>query len=87
MLVRALESMSRHSARDVLARVQVPVLLLAAGKDALTPRRCSEEMFERIPTAEINWFSDAGHSLPIEQPEAVVEAIEEWSRRRLASPV
>jgi pimeloyl-ACP methyl ester carboxylesterase len=87
VLLRALEAMQRHSARDVLPRVQVPVLLLAAGKDALTPRRCSEEMFERIPTAEINWFPDAGHTLPIEQPDAIVDAIEEWSHRRLPSPV
>jgi pimeloyl-ACP methyl ester carboxylesterase len=43
-------------------------------------------MFERIPTAEIHWFPDAGHTLPIEEPEAVVDAIEEWRRRRVASP-
>jgi pimeloyl-ACP methyl ester carboxylesterase len=85
VLLRALEAMQRHSAHDVLPRVQVPVLLLAAGKDALTPRRCAEEMFERIPSAEITWFPDAGHTLPIEEPDAVVDAIEEWSRRCVAS--
>ncbi|MBV9950788.1 MAG: alpha/beta hydrolase [Acidimicrobiia bacterium] len=87
VLVRALESMRRHSARDLLPRVQVPVLLLAAGKDAFTPRACSEELFERIPTAEITWFPEAGHTLPIEEPAAIVDAIEEWSQRRVASPV
>ena len=87
VLLRALESMRRHSARDLLPRIDVPVLLLAGGKDALTPRRCSEELFERIRTAEINWFPDAGHTLPIEEPAAIVDAIEEWTRRRVASPV
>jgi pimeloyl-ACP methyl ester carboxylesterase len=86
VLVRAMDAMRRHSARDLLPHIDVPVLLLAAGKDAFTPRRCSEEMFERIPTAEINWFPDAAHTLPIEEPEAIVDAIEEWSGRRIASP-
>jgi pimeloyl-ACP methyl ester carboxylesterase len=86
VLLRALESMRRHSARDLLPRIDVPVLLLAAGKDNLTPRRCTEQLFQRIPTAEIRWFPDAAHTLPIEEPVAIVDAIEEWSGRRVASP-
>jgi pimeloyl-ACP methyl ester carboxylesterase len=63
------------------------VLLLAAGKDPLTPRSCAEEMYDRIPTAEITWFPDAGHTLPIEAPDEVVDAIEKWSHARVASRV
>src|SRR5207244_751277 len=63
VMVKAVDAMRRHSAADLLRRIEVPVLILAAGADNFTPPRCSREMFERIPTAEIRWFDDAGHTL------------------------
>jgi pimeloyl-ACP methyl ester carboxylesterase len=85
VLVRAMDAMRRHSAGDLLPRIDVPVLVLGARRDHFTPPRCSEVLFEKIPTAEIRWFEEAGHSLPIEEPVAVADAIEEWFERRVAS--
>lgn len=85
VMVRTVDAMRRHSAADHLRRVDVPTLILAAGRDAFTPPRCSQRMFERIPTAEITWFDEAGHTLPIEEPEGIVDAVHEWLGRRVAA--
>lgn len=83
VMVRVIDAMRRHSAADHLRRITAPTLILAAGRDTFTPPRCSQHMFERIPTAEIQWFDDAGHTLPIEEPEAIVAHVEEWHDRRV----
>jgi pimeloyl-ACP methyl ester carboxylesterase len=87
VLFRAMDAIRHHSAGDLLPRIDVPVLVLGARRDHFTPPRCSERLFERMPTAEIQWFDEAGHTLPIEEPDGVVAAIEEWSERRVASAV
>ena len=58
-------------------------LILAADRDTFTPPRCSQRMFEQIPTAEIQWFEHTGHTLPIEEPEAILAHVEEWYQRRV----
>lgn len=83
VMIRTLDAMRRHSAADHLRQVKVPTLILAAERDTFTPPRCSTHMFERIPTAEIHWFPDAGHTLPIEEPDAIVAHIVEWHDRRV----
>ena len=85
VMVRLIDAMRRHSADDHLREVTAPTLVLAAGRDTFTPPRCSQHMFERIPAAEIRWFDDAGHSLPIEEPAAIVAHVDEWYGRRVAS--
>lgn len=87
VMIRTVDAMRRHSAAGHLRRITAPTLVLAAGRDAFTPPRCSARMFERIPTAEIRWFPEAGHTLPVEEPEAIVAHLEEWHDRRVAPPV
>lgn len=83
VMMRLISSMRNHSAADHLRSIDVPTLILAAGRDTFTPPRCSQHMFERVPTAEIQWFPDAGHTLPIEEPDAIVEHVDDWYRRRI----
>jgi pimeloyl-ACP methyl ester carboxylesterase len=84
VMIRLIDAMRKHSAADHLRKVTAPTLILAAGHDTFTPPRCSRQMFERIPTAEIQWFDDAGHTLPIEEPDAIAAHIDEWYERRVA---
>ncbi|QYG91347.1 alpha/beta hydrolase [Iamia sp. SCSIO 61187] len=84
VMIRLIDAMRRHSSAGHLRKVRAPTLILAAERDTFTPPRCSRHMFERIPTAEIQWFADAGHTLPIEEPEAIVDHIDEWYGRRVA---
>jgi pimeloyl-ACP methyl ester carboxylesterase len=86
VLVLAADAMRRHSAADLLGRIQVPVLIAAAGKDVFTPRKCSDEMARRIPGAELVLYPEAAHTLPIEEDEAIAEATADFLTRRLAEP-
>ena len=83
VMIRTLDAMRRHSAADHLRHVRAPALVLAASRDTFTPPACSTRMFERIPTAEIQWFPEAHHTLPIEEPDGIVAAVDEWYGRRV----
>lgn len=83
VLVLMASAMRHHSAADLLPEITCPTLILAAGADVFTPARCSETMHHRIPDNELITFATAGHTLPIEEPEAIVEAISHFFQRRL----
>ena len=78
VLFKALESMRDHSAADVLPEVDVPFLILAGEQDSFTPPAAQERMHGLAPNSELKWFAGAGHCLPIEEPDAVDEAIGEF---------
>jgi pimeloyl-ACP methyl ester carboxylesterase len=42
-----------------------------------------EKMAELIPDAEIVWFDEGGHLLPIEEPEGVADAMVDFLARRV----
>jgi pimeloyl-ACP methyl ester carboxylesterase len=79
-------AMRAHSATDVLAGIDVPTLVVAAGADVFTPARCSEAIHHQVPGSELVAFADAGHTLPIEEPDALAEVIEGFVARRLPTP-
>lgn len=54
------------SLADELSGVEVPTLVVVGNQDILTPRGDSEELAERIPTAELVVISGAAHGLMIE---------------------
>lgn len=87
VMVRTAGAMRQHSAAAHLRHIDRPTLILAADRDTFTPPRCSQQMFERIPTAEIQWFPHTGHTLPIEEPDAIVAHIDEWYGRRVAPTI
>lgn len=51
---------------DRLGAIVVPTLVIVGNQDILTPRGDSEELAERIPTAELVVISGAAHGLVIE---------------------
>ena len=55
---------------DKLANITVPTLVVVGNQDILTPRGDSEELAERIPTAELAVISGAAHGLMIEHARA-----------------
>jgi 3-oxoadipate enol-lactonase len=54
------------SVGEQLADVDMPTLVVVGNQDILTPRGDSEELAERIPTAELVIISGAAHGLMIE---------------------
>lgn len=86
VLVLMAAAMRAHSAADLLEHITTPTLIVAAGADLFTPARCSETMHHRIPHSELLTFPEGAHTLPIEEPEALAEAIDDFVARRLAPP-
>jgi 3-oxoadipate enol-lactonase len=51
---------------DELGTIELPTLVLVGNQDILTPRGDSEELAERIPTAELVVISGAAHGFMVE---------------------
>jgi len=65
----------RHSAKEVLATIQVPVLVVAGDRDNMTPRALSEEMAGLVPGAQLLVVEGGSHTAPIERPHLVNDAV------------
>jgi len=81
MFLRMLRAAGDHSAEDYLAKVDVPVLILAGEKDTFTPSSLSTFMGEQIPKAELVVVEGGTHVAPIEQPELFREKIRTFVER------
>ncbi len=68
----------RADLRPVLDALRVPVLLACGEEDALCPPAWHCEWAERARNAHLRIFPDAGHMLPLEQPEAFAAALLRW---------
>jgi len=79
MFLRMLRSAGEHSARDMLGKIDVPVLVLAGDRDTFTPTRYAEEMAKLIPTADLKVLNGT-HVIPIERKDQVAELIERFVR-------
>ncbi len=84
VLWRMMSNLRAHSCADILPEVKAPTLVLAGRRDLFTPASVQTRMAELIPDSELVWFDDAGHLLPIEEPEAVSGAMIEFLERRVA---
>ena len=63
---------------DVMARlgdIRVPVLVISAEADKLTPPKFADYLESAIPHAARAHITDAGHIAPLEKPRAVNQAI------------
>jgi pimeloyl-ACP methyl ester carboxylesterase len=64
-----------------LAEIRVPVLVISAEDDKLTPPKYGEFLETRIPNAARTHIMDAGHISPMEKPQEVNRAISEFLDR------
>lgn len=76
----------RDGVEDELPGIRVPTLILVGEEDLATPRERSERMHAAIPGAELVVVPRAGHSAPIENPEAVTAALGELLARVSVRP-
>lgn len=75
-IVAALEGMKERLDRtSLLARIDVPTLVIGGEEDGLIPPEDTRRMAERISGARTTIVSGAGHLPPLEQPEAVNAAL------------
>jgi non-heme chloroperoxidase len=70
-----LTAMQAMDLREGIARLDVPVTVVAGHRDILTPMSRARELAETIPGAQLVRLPDHGHMLPLEAPDEVAEAI------------
>lgn len=71
-IVGALHALrERPDSTPLLARMKLPVLVVAGDDDQIAPAAGMKQMAEAIPGAEFVLVSGAGHLAPLEQPEQV----------------
>lgn len=58
------------------ASLRCPTLVVGAAQDALRSARETRALADTIPGASLEVIEQSGHMLPLEQPEALVKAIE-----------
>jgi pimeloyl-ACP methyl ester carboxylesterase len=80
LFFRMLSCAERHSAGDLLEQIDVPVLLVDGERDGFTPLELSREMARRISGARLVVVPGGTHAAPIERPELVTAAVEEFVR-------
>ena len=61
-----------------LTEIALPVLVLTASEDRLTPAKYGAYLAERIPNSTLVNIEDAGHLSPMEQPEEITRAIRDF---------
>lgn len=68
----------RFDVMERLGAIALPVLIISAEDDQLTPPKYSDFLEKTIPGAVRCRIEDAGHVVPVEKPEAVSLAIREF---------
>ncbi len=70
--------MARIDSRPFLPAIKVPTLVLSSDEDRLVPNMLSREMADLIPGAKLVIVPNAGHMAPLEQPDEVIAALDDW---------
>ncbi|MGB9698395.1 MAG: alpha/beta fold hydrolase, partial [Thermodesulfobacteriota bacterium] len=63
---------------EKLAKIHIPALILVGEKDQITPPSLAHSLQQAIPHSQLLIIKEAGHLLPIEQPQIVNSHIAEF---------
>ncbi|MEM8873021.1 MAG: alpha/beta hydrolase [Planctomycetota bacterium] len=73
---RALRAMKlREDRTDLLPTLDLPAVVIVGEHDRITPVDEAERMSAALPHGKLKVIPDAGHMAPLEQPDAVAEAL------------
>lgn len=79
---QALVAIAAFDRREALARIAVPVLVVAAEHDRTAPPEVMRRMADRIPGAEVVCLPGAGHIANVERPQAFHAVLLDFLTRR-----
>jgi pimeloyl-ACP methyl ester carboxylesterase len=82
LFLEMLAAAGRHSARELLDRIDVPTLIVSGDRDGFTPAQLSEEMHKLIRDSELHVVQGGSHTAPIERPAEVTERIANFLRKK-----
>lgn len=77
-----LQAMAHDDLYPHLGEIPIETLALCGTRDGTCPPWHSERLGRDIPRARTLWLSGRGHMLPLEDPEAVLDAIPQTRRTR-----
>jgi pimeloyl-ACP methyl ester carboxylesterase len=77
---RILEQLGEHDAHDVLRRIRVPVLMVAGGRDLMTPRVAVERIVRGVEKGELFVVPQGTHYIAVEYPRVLNDRIERFHR-------
>lgn len=83
---RVLHAAGEHSAEDLLPKIDVPVLVIAAERDTFTPPDLAKRMADAIPRGELLVLQGGSHAALIEQPDLVRVKISQFIRENVRMP-
>lgn len=72
----AMQGLLEWTARDRIAALRAPTLVLAGAEDATQPEDHTRELAEALPNATLVLLPDVGHDCYLEAPEAYAAAVE-----------
>lgn len=78
---RLMLALNEHSADPYLPQLDVPALVTAGTKDAMTPLHTAETLTSRLPDAELLVVPDGTHYTQIEFPDILNRGIIDFLRR------
>jgi 3-oxoadipate enol-lactonase len=78
--MKLLAELSRHDAEAVLPLVHAPTLVIAGGRDRITPSYSARRIAQQIPGAEYFVLPRATHYAAVEYPRQVVDRILDFFR-------
>lgn len=70
--------MARDSDSHLLSAIRSPTLVVAAADDRMRTVAESQALYAAIPTAQFARVEDAGHMLPLEQPQRLAGLLQAW---------
>jgi pimeloyl-ACP methyl ester carboxylesterase len=75
VFIAILAAAGQHSSEAWLGEIDVPVLVVAGGRDGFTPPERSRQMAAAIPGARYFEVPDGSHTAPIERPLEIDRAV------------
>ncbi|MGA6474534.1 alpha/beta fold hydrolase, partial [Klebsiella sp. K822] len=77
VFVRQLQ-LQRNSPVSLTGTVNFPVLIVASASDELRTLSEAEALHSDYPASVLHVIENAGHMLPLEQPDKLMQVIKEW---------
>lgn len=77
--------LGRPDVRGQLSAITCPMLIGVGEQDRWSPPAQHEDIAAAVPHARYVVFPDSGHMAPMETPQAVTTALEQWMREPVAS--
>ena len=82
VLYRDLAACNTFDCMDHLQEIHMPVLIICGAEDRLTPVKYSQYLHDKSGDSTLRIIPDAGHYVMREQPQAVNQAIEQWTQEQ-----